>query len=104
MYICWELIILSVSLVDYYYYFFWYVTIRFKALEFKNHLFLVCPTHGTYGKENGNLLQCSYLRNPTDGGGIYLGYSSWGRKTAGHDLVTKQQTMRHITLSDTYLA
>ena len=42
------------------------------------------------GGGNGNPLQYSCLGNPMDRG-AWVGYSTWGHKRVGHDLVTKQQ-------------
>ena len=44
------------------------------------------------GGGNGNPLQCSCLGNLMDRGSL-VGYSRWGHKRVGHDLVTKQ----HLT-------
>ena len=42
------------------------------------------------GEGDGNLLQYYCLGNPMNRG-AWWGYSPWGRKRVGHDLVTKQQ-------------
>ena len=42
------------------------------------------------GEGNGNPLQYSCLENP-HGERSLVGYSPWGRTSAGHDLVTSQQ-------------
>ena len=42
------------------------------------------------GEGNGNPLQYSCLGNPMDRGPC-AGYSPWGHKRVGHDLVEKQQ-------------
>ena len=44
------------------------------------------------GEGNGNPLQCSRLENPTDRN--LMGYSPWGHKIVGHNLVTKQHVHR----------
>ena len=50
------------------------------------------------GEGNGNLLQHSCLRNPTDRG-VLRGYGPWGCERVGHDLATKQQhSFRHTIL------
>ena len=41
------------------------------------------------GEGNGNLLQDSCLRNPTDRGAWQA--TNWGDKRGGHNLATKQQ-------------
>ena len=41
------------------------------------------------GEENGNTL--AFLTGKSHGQGSLAGYSPWGCKTAGNDLVTKQQ-------------
>ena len=102
MYIFWKPVIVSVSLVDFFF-FFGMSQLDLRPLSLRTIYIFLYPIHGTYGKENGNLLQCSCLRNPTDRGRIPLGYSPWSRKTGGHDLATKQQTTWHITLNDTHL-
>ena len=42
----------------------------------------------TPGEENGNPLQYSCLGNPMDRRSL-VGYSPWGQKRVGHDLVCK---------------
>ena len=86
-----------------FFFFFGMSQLDLRPLSLRTIYIFSYPTHGTYGKENGNLLQCSCLRNPTDRGRIPLGYSPWSRKTVGQDLATKQQTTWHITLNDTHL-
>ena len=41
------------------------------------------------GEENGNTP--AFLSGKSHGQGSLAGYSPWGHKTAGNDLVTKQQ-------------
>ena len=48
------------------------------------------------GEGSGNPLQYSCLGNPMEGGDRQAGYSSWGPKRVGHDLITKQQHSKHI--------
>ena len=48
------------------------------------------------GEGRGNPLQYSCLGNPMEGGDRQAGYSPWGPKRFGHDLITKQQHSKHI--------
>ena len=53
------------------------------------------------GEGNGNPLQYSCLGNPMDRG-ILDGYSPWGLKSVGHDLVTKTNKKKlYINITDT---
>ena len=55
-------------------------------------------THGSErsaGEENGNPLQHSCLGNPMDRRSL-VGYSPWGHKRTGHNLVTKQQQSYYL--------
>ena len=45
------------------------------------------------GGGHGNPLQCSDLENP-HGQRSLAGYGPWGRKRVGHDLMTKQVTVK----------
>ena len=42
----------------------------------------------SFREGNGNPLQYACLKNPMDRG-TWMGYSPWGSKRVGHDLVTK---------------
>ena len=48
------------------------------------------------GEGSGNPLQYSCLGNPMEGGDRQAGYSPWGPKRFGRDLITKQQHSKHI--------
>ena len=49
------------------------------------------------GERNGNPFQYCCLGNPI-GRGAWQGYSTWGCKRVRHDLTTKQQQKRPVTL------
>ena len=49
------------------------------------------------GERNGNPLQYSYWEK-SHGQRSLAGYSTWGHKRVGHDLVTKQQLKAEHTL------
>ena len=66
---------------------------------------LILGSKRSPGGGNGNPLQYSCLENPMDRG-AWGGYSPWGYKRIGHNLVTKQQeqlplisflTLSHVT-------
>ena len=56
---------------------------------------LIPGSRGFPREGNGNPLQCSCLGNPMDRGAWW---GPWGRKSVGHNLVTKQQQQMYYLI------